>query len=199
MRSLVRARAWTLLPICLVAAACATRGPVRHAGASATGDDASRCEPTTLNIVLISNADATQREKIEHAARRLSVLMSTPEFVEACAARPMNRTGGRSSASVCRQVACAGHQDLKIGLYHDAEMPTVAFEKRGVVFLNAAKSRAGSPSNLAHEFAHVLGYSHVTWWGWWREDSVPYALADVVETLDRSRADRAAPVDIDQH
>lgn len=197
MRNVSRARAWSLVPVCLLAAACATRGPVRHTGTSTAGDDASRCEPTTLNVVLISNADTTQRANIERSARRLSALMSTSDFVEACAARPMNRTHGRSVASVCRHVACAGPKDLKIGLYHDADMPTVAFEKRGVVFLNAAKSRAGSPSNLAHEFAHVLGYSHVTWWGWWREDSVPYALADVIETIDRSPRDPAAPRDFE--
>ncbi len=197
MRNVSRSRAWTLLPVCLLAAACATRGPVRHTGTSTAGDAASRCKPTTLNVVLISNADATQRANIEHSARRLSTLMSTSDFVEACAARPMNRTRGRSVASVCRHVACAGPKDLKIGLYHDADMPTVAFEKRGVVFLNAAKSRAGSPSNLAHEFAHVLGYSHVTWWGWWREDSVPYALADVIETIDRSPRDPVAPRDFE--
>ncbi|MGH8519434.1 MAG: hypothetical protein ACREUE_18435, partial [Panacagrimonas sp.] len=157
MREGVAVRKWALVPVCLMTVACAIREPLRH--------EALRCEYTALNVVFISEPSAVQRANIEQSAGQLSALMSTPRFIEACAARPMNRTRGRSAAAVCRHLACAGPRDLKVGLYHDADMPTVAFEKRGAVFLNTARARAGRPSNLVHEFAHVLGYSHVTWWG----------------------------------
>lgn len=172
-----------LLPIGLLLVSCAAQPPVRSPAAFTRSATVS-CDATVLNVVFISHADAEQRTRMQDSARRLGALFSSASFAQACSARAMNRTAGRSSLDVCRHVACAGPQDLKVGLFRDPDMPTLAFEKRGAMFFNAAKADAGTPANLAHEFAHVLGYTHATWWEWRREDSVPYALADVIESLD---------------
>ena len=177
-----RVPTWRLLPLCVLAAACAARPTVPSETRASQGTVG--CDRTSLSVVFISQVNEPQRAQVEASARRLNALLASQQFAEACSARAMNRTDGRSSAAVCHHVACAGQQDLKVGLFHDPDMPTLAFEKRGAVFLNAAKARAGTPSNLVHEFAHVLGYTHMTWWEWRREDSVPYALADVVEALE---------------
>jgi hypothetical protein len=175
---------WPLLTVCVLLASCAARPPAGPGTPVASGT--ASCPPTTLRLSFISHADAQERARIEASAARLGRLLASARFVEACGARDMNRTGGRTSAAVCRHLACAGEQALKVGLYHDPAMPTLAFEKRGAVFLNAAKSRAGTPANLAHEFAHVLGYTHATWWGWRREGSVPYVVAEVIQALDEA-------------
>ena len=164
---------------CLALAGCATLDPQR-------ASDAPGCAATTLSLSFISDIDASFRSRVEDSAQRLTTMLSSPSFATHCREQSMNRRDGRSVEQVCQHLACAGPQELKIALYRDASMPTAAFEKRGAVFLNAAKPRAGEPGNLAHEFAHVLGYTHVSWWSWRREGSVPYVLGRIVDELDSS-------------
>ena len=111
----------------------------------------------------------------------------------------MNRTGGRSVEEVCEQLACAGEREIKIGIYADPSMKTFAFEKRGAVFINTAKRRGGKPGNLAHEFAHTLGYSHSSYWGILKKQSVPYvvgALVDQLVAVDVPAARSIVPADV---
>ncbi len=141
------------------------------------------CDSTRLNVAFVSDGDAATKEKVAESARRVAAILSSETFSQTCAASGMNRTGGRSVAEVCRHLACAGSQTIKVGLYADPDMRAVAFEKSGAVFFNIAKGRAGSPGNFAHEFAHVLGYSHVTYWGLRRKNSVPYVVGRLVAQM----------------
>jgi hypothetical protein len=143
--------------------------------------DPSPCDRTTVGLAFISDGPANAKARIEASARTLTGILASDAFAQACRAAEMNRTRGKSVADVCSQLACAGPQTLKIALYDDPDMRTVAFEKRDAVFINTAKDRAGTPQNLAHELAHALGYSHRTCWGWRRKQSVPYVLGRIVE------------------
>jgi hypothetical protein len=160
-----------VLPACL--AACASPGS-RRTSAEAT------CDRTRLEVAFVSDSDAITKEKVVESARRVADVLTSQAFSQACEASSMNRKGGRSVEAVCRQFACAGSRTIKVGLYDDPAMRAVAFEKSGVVFFNIAKDRAGSPDNFAHEFAHVLGYSHVTYWGVRPKHSVPYVVGRLV-------------------
>lgn len=157
-------------------AACASPVPAR---ASLEG----ACDSTQLSIAFISDGDAATREKVEGSARQVAAILTSGDFGQRCRASDMNRTGGRSVEEVCRHFACAGSQTIKVGLYDDPDMRAVAFEKSGAVFFNIAKRRAGSPANVAHEFAHVLGYSHRTHWGVRRNKSVPYVVGRLIEQI----------------
>lgn len=160
----------------LLLAACAS--PVSTRTSVVGKEDA--CDSTRLNVAFVSDGDAATKEKVVESARHVEAILASETFRQACEATEMNRTQGQSVAEVCRQLACAGPRTIKVGLYSDAGMRALAFEKSGVVFFNIAKSRAGSPKNFAHEFAHVLGYSHVTYWGLRRKNSVPYVVGRIV-------------------
>lgn len=53
----------------------------------------------------------------------------------------------------------------------------------GTLFINTAKTTAGSPGNLAHEVAHTLGYSHFSNRRLFGMSSVPYRIGDLVAKL----------------
>lgn len=146
----------------------------------------SACDRTDVKVEFISAGDAAAMARVEASAKRLNTLLASPDFGRRCNASGMNRTEGRSVEAVCSQMICAGPLSMRVALYHDEQMKTLAFEKRGAVFINTAKSRAGTPANLAHEFAHVLGYSHQSFWGFSREGSVPYVLGRLVKGVDET-------------
>src|SRR5688572_3633480 len=105
--------------VCL--AACMSPADVRP--------DASACDRTTVGLAFISDGPADAKARIEASARTLTGILASDAFAQACRAAEMNRTHGQSVADVCSRLACAGPQTLKIALYDDPDMRTVAFEK----------------------------------------------------------------------
>ncbi|EFF84515.1 hypothetical protein HMP0015_0008, partial [Acinetobacter haemolyticus ATCC 19194] len=59
----------------------------------------------------------------------------------------------------------------------------IAYEKNQVIHINTAKSAAGTPGNLAHEFTHTLGYTHFTNFSWLGRSSVPYVTGRFVDKI----------------
>jgi len=142
-----------------------------------------RCIATDLQPVFITEADEASKVEIQASLGKVSAVLASGAFVQECSRSSMNRTGACSVAEVCQQLACAGAREIRIGIYADASMKTVAFEKNGAVFVNIAKRRGGVPGNLAHEFAHTLGYSHATYWSLMKKHSVPYVVGALVDHL----------------
>lgn len=162
----------------LMLAACASPSrPQSEIGSCA------QCSPTRLSAVFISGGDEASKERIRESVREASTILASKQFQKRCRESAMNRTGAWTIEQVCRRFACAGDGEIRIGLYSDPAMKAVAFEKSGAIFINTAKQRAGQPGNLAHEFAHTLGYSHTTYWGIMRKRSVPYVVGGLVDRL----------------
>lgn len=172
--------------------ACAGGGPEP----SDARRDAAPCHRTHLTIEFISTGDAAAVNRIEDSAKRLTSILASEDFERQCNASGMNRTQGRSVAEVCSQMRCAGPQGIRVALYRDERVNTLAFEKRGAVFVNTAKARAGTPANLAHEFAHVLGYSHRSFWGIARKRSVPYVIGRLVRDADPANVAQPQPEEV---
>lgn len=186
-----RTPARTLLIAVIVSQALA--GCASHRNQAPEPDPAeARCEKTEVKIEFLSAGEETKRDSVEHAAQRLEAILASQEFGRSCRASSMNRTGGRSVEEVCWSVSCAGPQVIRVALFRDERMTTLAFEKKGAVFINVAKARAGTPGNLAHEFAHVLGYSHQSFWGISRKDAVPYVIGRRVREADDGRVQGCA-------
>ena len=171
--------------IATIAAGLASLMALGLAACAAGGREATdanvACERTDIGIAFISEGERPDRDKVEASARQLTAILASDAFARRCEASTMNRTDGRTEREVCAHLACAGRQIVRVALYRDEDMGTIAFEKKGAVFVNAAKARAGTVGNLAHEFAHVLGYSHRSFWGFRRERSVPYVVGKLVE------------------
>jgi hypothetical protein len=77
---------------------------------------------------------------------------------------------------------------MKIGFFYNPATSAIASHSNGVTLINAAKpstSKAGSAGNLAHEFAHLMDYSHFTNKEWIarRLGSVPYPFGDLMEEV----------------
>ena len=143
----------------------------------------AQCNPTRLAAVFISEGDEVSKERIRESLRQASRVLASGEFLQGCRESAMNRTGACTTEEVCARFACAGDSEIRVGLYSDSAMKAAAFEKSGAIFINTARQRAGQPGNLAHEFAHTLGYSHATYWGIMRKRSVPYVVGGLVDRL----------------
>lgn len=152
----------------------------------------STCAATDLRVTYISEGTEEWTERIESSARAASAIFNSVEFQQECRSSTMTRRREKSVQQVCSEFSCSGPRTIKVGLYNDPSVRVVAFEKSGAVFINTAKTHAGSPGNIAHEFAHTLGYSHSTNWGFIRKRSVPYVIGGLVRSF-AEQSGRAAP------
>ncbi len=79
----------------------------------------------------------------------------------------------------------AGEQVVSISFYNDTNTSAIAFERSDSVFINTAKAEegAGSAGNVAHEFAHTLGFRHRFNLRLFSSGTVPYRVGELVESI----------------
>ena len=168
-----------LAAVALILTACSLRGP-----RSASEDPAPslHSSPTDLSIEFVTDPTASWAQRLNESAATAEAILQSEEFASRCRASKMSRTNGKPVEQVCREFSHAGPIKIEVGFYHDPDTRAIAYEQNDVVYVNTAKSEAGSPGNIAHELAHVLGYTHFTNWAFLGRNSVPYVVGELVDS-----------------
>lgn len=141
------------------------------------------CELTDLKPIFIGKSEPAWEAIISESALQATNIIRSPEFSLECQHSRMSRTRGRTVQEVCREVICSGVIRPQVGFYNNPNTRAIAYEDDGALYINVAKFDygAGSPGNIAHEFAHTLGYTHFTNWAFFGKRSVPYVVGRLVE------------------
>jgi hypothetical protein len=133
-----------------------------------------------------SEPTAFWRDRLDRNVYEVNAILRSGTFLERCAILPLERTNGKSVRQVCEEIACRGATTISVGFFHDTQTKAIAFEQEGMISLNTAREdAAGSAGNLAHEFAHQLGYTHVSTFEYLGARSVPYGIGYLVDRLAR--------------
>lgn len=102
----------------------------------------------------------------------------------------MTQRNGLTQRETCLRLAFAGERTIRVSFYHDARTRAIGFERNDSVFINMARTHAGagSPSNIAHEFSHTMGFRHRFNWSLLSHRTVPYAVGKLVTQLSANSA-----------
>lgn len=175
-----------LASVCSFCMGYSTVTPSQYSQGITGGDelpDRASCSATMITPKYVGRSDSLWRGKIQASAQTVSRILASEEFFTKCRSLRLSRTNGKSVDEVCRQLACSGKIIPAISFYHDPDSRFIAYASGGTLFINTAKTTAGSPGNLAHEVAHTLGYSHFSNRRLFGMSSVPYRIGDLVTKL----------------
>jgi hypothetical protein len=148
---------------------------------------ASCSTPTKIVPNFINTKYPEGMTKVKDSIEVTNRIMQSENFLTACRQLQLSRTKGKSVEEVCHEFACAGTRTINFDFYR-GRPKILGHGSRSGVSINVANSVAGTPGNLAHEFAHVLEYKHTSnfSWHWLNGTTVPYQIGNLVGKLAES-------------
>lgn len=195
----------SILSIGLLLAGCATTAPL-----ISTDTRSKHTAPTRVSVALDirhhSEWTSSRREKAQAAARIVETIFNSAAFTNRLAAQhDLQRSEGLSGTDILHIIRSgqtltdlrgsdkAMHKAITLALSISPD--TIEYSRHdgftdldtGIIYARKDWLDDGAicllAGLLAHEYMHVIGFSHTTFNHPWRRLSVPYAVGDLVTEL----------------
>lgn len=188
----------------LLVAGCEATAPVIPQAAIGTLTTPARVS-VTLDIRVHSEWTPTRRDKVHAAARLLETVLNSAAFARQLVARhDLQRSESLSGAEILqiirsghtlatRRNAGANHKSVVLPLSVAPDTREYAHHEgftdldTGIIYTRKDwlddQSACRLAGLFAHEYMHVIGFTHTTFNHPWRRLSVPYAVGEMVVEL----------------